>query len=172
MVRGWGEERERGREGDKLEGRVKRREKWKERREGVRKEKEGGRKKKLEGRVRRREKWKERREGITRPAWRPVSHCGRRVGPEIPWMEDGTSLSTRLESCRPGSILSFAVVLFSRSSHTSDLKNDNPVAALPGAWRYRVKAWTGWPGVSILRLGEIESLIRNCSPSVATRTIS
>ena len=26
------------------------------------------------------------------------------------------------------------------SSHTSDLKIDTPVAALPGAWRYRVSA--------------------------------
>ena len=36
------------------------------------------------------------------------------------------------------------------SSHTSDLKIDIPVATLPGAWRYRVRAGTGRPGVSIL----------------------
>ena len=35
-------------------------------------------------------------------------------------------------------------------SHTSDFKIDTPVATLPGAWRYRVSAVTGWPGVSIL----------------------
>ena len=39
---------------------------------------------------------------------------------------------------------------FSGSSHTSDLKIGTPVAALPGAWCYRVSAGTGRPGVSIL----------------------
>ena len=50
---------------------------------------------------------------------------------------------------------------FSGSSHTSDIKRDIPVATLSGAWRYWVSAATGWPGVSILLLGEIESLICN-----------
>ena len=40
--------------------------------------------------------------------------------------------------------------IFSGSSHTSDLNNGTPVATLPGAWRYRFSAVTGWPGVSIL----------------------
>ena len=39
---------------------------------------------------------------------------------------------------------------FSGSSHTSDLKIGTPVAALPGAWHYRVSAGTVRPGVSIL----------------------
>ena len=39
---------------------------------------------------------------------------------------------------------------FSGSSHTSDLKIGTPVASLPGAWRYRVSAGTGWPCASIL----------------------
>ena len=39
---------------------------------------------------------------------------------------------------------------FPGSSHTSGLKIGTPVSALPGAWRYRVSAGTGWPGVSIL----------------------
>ena len=39
---------------------------------------------------------------------------------------------------------------FSGSSHTSDLKIGTPVVTLPGAWRYRVSAWTGRPSVSIL----------------------
>ena len=56
-------------------------------------------------------------------------------------------------------------------SHTSDLKIGTPVATLPGAWRYRVSAGTGWPGVSIPWLGEMESLICNFYLSVATRTI-
>ena len=40
--------------------------------------------------------------------------------------------------------------IFSGSSHTSDLNIGTPVSTLPGAWRYRVSAGTGWPGVSIL----------------------
>ena len=40
--------------------------------------------------------------------------------------------------------------IFSGLSHTSDLKIGTPVATLPGAWRYRVSAGTGRPGVSIL----------------------
>ena len=32
----------------------------------------------------------------------------------------------------------------------SDLKTGTLVAILPGVWRYRVSAGTGWPGVSIL----------------------
>ena len=36
------------------------------------------------------------------------------------------------------------------SSHTSDLNIGTPVATLPGAWHYRVRAGTGGPGVSIL----------------------
>ena len=38
---------------------------------------------------------------------------------------------------------------FSGSSHSSDLKVGTPVTTLPGAWRYRVSAGTGRPGVSI-----------------------
>ena len=38
---------------------------------------------------------------------------------------------------------------FSGSSHASDLNIGTPVATLPGAWRYRVSAGTGRPGVSI-----------------------
>ena len=41
------------------------------------------------------------------------------------------------------------VGIFSGSSHTSDFKIGIPVATLPGAWRYRVSAGTGRPGVSI-----------------------
>ena len=40
--------------------------------------------------------------------------------------------------------------IFSGSSHTSDLKIGTPLATLLGAWRYRVSAGTGRPGVSIL----------------------
>ena len=40
--------------------------------------------------------------------------------------------------------------IFSGSSHTSDSKIGTPVATLPGAWRYRISAGTGQPGVSIL----------------------
>ena len=48
---------------------------------------------------------------------------------------------------------------FSWSSHASDLNIGTPVATLSGAWRYRVGAGTGRPGVSILGLGEMESWI-------------
>ena len=60
---------------------------------------------------------------------------------------------------------------FSGSSHTSDLKIGTPVATLPGAQRYRVSTGTGRPCVSILWLGEIESLICNFYLSVAARKI-
>ena len=59
----------------------------------------------------------------------------------------------------------------SGSSHTSDLKIGTPVATLPGAWHYRVSAGTGRPGVSILWLGEMESLISNFCLSVVARKI-
>ena len=61
--------------------------------------------------------------------------------------------------------------IFSGSSHTSDFNIGTPVATLPGAWRYRVSAGTGRPDVSILWLGEMESLICNFYLSVAARKI-
>ena len=61
--------------------------------------------------------------------------------------------------------------IFSGSSHTSDLNIGTPVATLPGAWHYRVSAGTGQPGVSILWLGEMESLICNFYLGVAARKI-
>ena len=57
--------------------------------------------------------------------------------------------------------------IFSGSSHTSDLKIGTPVATLPVAWCYRVSAGAGWPGVRILWLGEMESLVCNFYLSVA-----
>ena len=56
---------------------------------------------------------------------------------------------------------------FSESTHTIDLKIGTPVATLPGAWHYKISAGTGWPGVSKLWLGEVESLIWNFYLSVA-----
>ena len=41
------------------------------------------------------------------------------------------------------------------------------MATLPGTWYYRVSAGTGWPSLSILWLGEVESLICNSYLSVA-----
>ena len=57
---------------------------------------------------------------------------------------------------------------FFGSSNTSHLKEliGTSVATLPGAWRYRLSAGTGRPGVSILWLGEVESLICNIYLSV------
>ena len=65
----------------------------------------------------------------------------------------------------------FPVGVLPRLSPASDLTIGAPVATLPGAWRYRVSAGTGRPGVSILWLGEMESLICNFYLSVAARTI-
>ena len=45
------------------------------------------------------------------------------------------------------------------------------MVTLPGAWRYRVSAETGWPGVSILCLGEVERLICNFCLIVAAHKI-
>ena len=61
--------------------------------------------------------------------------------------------------------------IFSGSSHTSDSKTGTSVATLPGAWRYRVSTGTGRPGVSILWMGEVESLICNFYISVAALKI-
>ena len=61
--------------------------------------------------------------------------------------------------------------IFLGTSHTSDLNIGTPVATLPGAWRYRVSAGTGRPGVSLLWLGEMESWICNFYLSVAARKI-
>ena len=58
---------------------------------------------------------------------------------------------------------------FPGSSHSSVLKIGTPVATLPGAWCYRVSTGTGWPGVSILWLSEVESLVCNFCLSVAAR---
>ena len=49
-----------------------------------------------------------------------------------------------------GSIPTFPVQLFSRSSCTCDLLMGTVAATLPGAWHDRVSAGTGWPGVGIL----------------------
>ena len=57
--------------------------------------------------------------------------------------------------------------IFSGSSHTSELEIGTPVAALPGAWYYRVSTGTARPDVNILWLGEVESLICNFYLSVA-----
>ena len=60
---------------------------------------------------------------------------------------------------------------FSGSSQTNDLKIGTPVAALPGAWCYRVSSGTGRPIVSILWPGEVESLICRFYLSVAASKI-
>ena len=58
--------------------------------------------------------------------------------------------------------------LFSQLNHTSDLNTGRAlVATLWGSWCDRINARTGLPGVSILWLGEIESLISNFFVSVS-----
>ena len=61
--------------------------------------------------------------------------------------------------------------IFPGSIHTSDLKIGTPMGTLPGAWCYRVSVGTGRPGVSILRLAEMESLICSFYRRVAARKI-
>ena len=54
--------------------------------------------------------------------------------------------ASRAEDTEFDSCLHRAIIL----SPTTDFGIDTPVATLPGAWHYRVSAWTGWPGVSVL----------------------
>ena len=61
--------------------------------------------------------------------------------------------------------------LFFQAKSYQWLKNWHFVATLPGTWRYRVNTETSWPGVSILWLGEIESLINNFHLWVAAGTL-
>ena len=77
----------------------------------------------------------------------------------------------RLESGRSRVRIPLAPGFFRGSSHTIDLKIVTPVATLPGAWCYRVSAGTGRPGVSMLWLGEMESLVCNFYVSMAARKI-
>ena len=58
-----------------------------------------------------------------------------------------------------------------KKNNAYDIKIGTPADSLPGVWHYRVSAGTGWSGVSILRMGETESLICNFCLSVAARTI-
>ena len=58
--------------------------------------------------------------------------------------------SVCLHSNRPGFQCRCRHGEVSRSSPTSDFKIGTPVSTLPGAWRYRVSAGTGWLGVSTL----------------------
>ena len=55
------------------------------------------------------------------------------------------------------------------------VKNELKTGTLPvtvrGTWCYRTSAMTGWPGVSLLGLGEIVTLICNFCLSVAACTI-
>ena len=81
-----------------------------------------------------------------------------------PWWPSGKG--AYLESGRP--VVQFLLALgFLRVESWQWLKIGTPVATLPGAWHYRVRAGIGWPGVSILWLGEIESLICSLCLSVS-----
>ena len=70
-----------------------------------------------------------------------VLHCNRLVGLVV--------RRPPRERKVPGSNPACAGI-FSGPSHTSALNIGTPVVTLPGAWRYRVSAGTGRPGVSIL----------------------
>ena len=72
----------------------------------------------------------------------------------------------------PSLITAVPVGMFSGTSLSSDLEIGTAVATLPGAWQYRVNTGTGWPSVSVLWLGEIESLICNFCLIVAALQLS
>ena len=79
-------------------------------------------------------------------------------------------LVVKVSASRPedqGSDARFHHADFSRIFHTSDFKIGTQVATLPGARRCRVSAGTGWPSVSILWQGGVESWIWNSYLSVA-----
>ena len=104
-----------------------------------------------------------------------MGHC-QQLSPQPP-LSHSPATSLALWSRHPpreqkilGSILACAGI-FLGSSHTNDFKIGTPVATLPGAWCLRVSAGTGWPCVSILWLGEMESWICNFYLSVAAREI-
>ena len=87
-----------------------------------------------------------------------LRHCGQRAQ-ILPTSYSGPGFDS---NCCHGS--------FSRSCHTSDLKVSTPVATLPDAWCSRVLAGSCWPVVSILWLGEMESLF--CSFYLAALAIA
>ena len=84
------------------------------------------------------------------------SACHYRVSAGTGWL--GVSIVC-LASGRPEFSSHFHHGSFSRSSHTSNLEIGALVVILLSTWHYRVSAGAGWPGVSILWLGEIASLI-------------
>ena len=90
-------------------------------------------------------------------------HSGNRIVDQVVKASVPESEGLEFESCLQQD--------YSGSSHTSNLKIGTPVATLPGAWHYRVSTGTSQPRVSILWMGEVESLICNFYLSVAARTI-
>ena len=88
------------------------------------------------------------------------------TGPTPPRWPSGKASASRAEDR-----VQLALGFFRGSSHTSDLKIGTPVATLQGAYCYRISAGTGRPGVSLLWLGEVESLICYFYLSVAARKI-
>ena len=65
-----------------------------------------------------------------------------------PCWRSGTDICLRVADL--SAIPTVSLDLFSRPSHTSDLKIRTPVATLPGALHYCVCTETGWPGVNVL----------------------
>ena len=74
----------------------------------------------------------------------------------LPLVLTGPSGSgVHLENGRSRVWFPLAVGFFWVESYQWLKKLGTPVATLPGAWHYRIRAGTGWLGVSILWLGEI-----------------
>ena len=82
------------------------------------------------------------------------TRAGQTVLAELGWVcHRLVGLVVRASASRaedPGIEARLRLDFFSGLNHTSDLNIGTPVAALPGAWRYRVSAGTGRSGVSIL----------------------
>ena len=76
------------------------------------------------------------------------------------------------ERGKPGFDPCFPDGASSLSINTIDVKTGTPVATVPGAWHERVSTGTSLPGVSILSLGKIASLIWNVCLSVAVHVYS
>ena len=86
------------------------------------------------------------------PANKPTSgqFCLEVVGRRPPHRLTGLVVKASTSGAEDPGFKSRLRLDFFKSSHTSDLNIGTPVGTLPGAWRYRVSAGTGQPGVSML----------------------
>ena len=105
----------------------------------------------------------------TPPCW-PRLTAHRLVGPD--WLHTLWAQwpGAHVKSGGPGFGPCFLQGAFWGLRHITHLHVGTPVDTLAHAWRYRVSTETSWPGVSILWLGEIASLVCYFCLSVAACT--